>query len=196
MTDAAQTPASTSRWWVAAFLIGTFGTGGLKATGILTGPVSTALFLASFLLIIPMARANQKDMAARGCGSAAMARYNRRFLVASLSYVALFFAAMWIARTTEPVVAVRVILALVAALPIMFMIRAMALLLKEEQDEYLRSRHIQQSLVATGLLLTAATLYGFLNAFDVAPRLDAWVAFPVWAVGLGLGRLFQGGEAC
>jgi len=72
----------------------------------------------------------------------------------------------------------------------------MALLLKEEQDEYLRSRHIQQSLVATGLLLTVATLYGFLNAFDVAPRIDAWVAFPVWAVGLGLGRLFQGGEAC
>ena len=196
MTGVAQTPASTSRWWVAAFLIGTFGTGALKAAAILTGPVSTALFLASFLLIIPMVRANQREMAARGCQSAAMTRYTRRFMVASLSYVALFFAAMWIARTTEPVLAARIVLALIAALPVMFMIRAMALLLKEEQDEYLRSRHIQQSLVATGVLLTAATLYGFLNAFDVAPRIDAWAAFPVWAVGLGLGRLFQKDQSC
>ena len=187
---------NASGWWIAAFLIGTFGTGALKATGILTGPVSTMLFLASFLLIIPMVRANQKAMAARGCQSDAMARYQRRFMVASLSYVALLFASIWIAKTTEPGIAVRVLLAMVAALPVMAMIRAMALLLKEEDDEYLRSRHIQQSLVATGFLLTVSTLYGFLNTFDVAPRVDAWAAFPLWAIGLGLGRLFKGDAAC
>ena len=196
MNDRAQDSPATARWWVAAFLIATFGTGALKAAGILSGPLSTALFLASFLLIIPMARAQQKAAAARGCQSPAMARYTRRFLVASLAYVALFFGAMWIARTTEPEVAVRIVLALLAALPVFFMIRARALLLKEEEDEYLRARHVEQSLVATGILLTAATLYGFLNAFDVAPRIDAWAAFPVWAVGLGIGRLFQRDEAC
>jgi hypothetical protein len=72
----------------------------------------------------------------------------------------------------------------------------MALLLGEEQDEYLRSRMVEQSLIATGFLLTVATLYGFLNAFDVAPRVDAWAAFPLWAVGLGVARLFQGDRAC
>jgi hypothetical protein len=76
------------------------------------------------------------------------------------------------------------------------MIRAMALLLKEERDEYLRQRFVEQSLVATGLLLTVATLYGFLNAFDVAPRIDAWAAFPVWAIGLGLGRLVRRDGGC
>lgn len=195
MTDSAVSVPS-SRWWVVAFLVATFGIGALKVAGILTGPVSTVLFLASFLLIIPMVRANQKAMAARGIRSAAMERYNRRFMVASLGYVALFFAAMWTARVTDPGVAFRVMLAMVAALPVMFMIRAMALLLKEEDDEYLRSRLVEQSLIATGVLLTTATLYGFLNAFDVAPRLDAWVAFPVWAVGLGVARLFQGDAAC
>jgi hypothetical protein len=103
---------------------------------------------------------------------------------------------MWIARTANPALAVRVILAMIAALPVIFMIRAMALLLKEEQDEYLRARHVEQSLIATGILLTVATLYGFLNAFDVAPRIDAWAAFPVWAVGLGLARFFQKDAAC
>jgi hypothetical protein len=117
-------------------------------------------------------------------------------MVASLAYVALLFASLWIARATDPGLAIRVILAMVAALPVMFMIRAMALLLKEEQDEYLRSRLVTQSLIATGFLLTVATLYGFLNTFDVAPRVDAWAAFPLWAVGLGIGRLVQGDPAC
>ena len=194
MTDVAS--SKSSGWWVAAFLIGTFGTGALKAAGILTGPVSTVLFLASFLLIIPMVRANQRAMAARGITSSAMTRYSRRFMVASLAYVALLFASLWIARATDPGLALRVILAMVAALPVMFMIRAMALLLKEEQDEYLRSRLVSQSLVATGFLLTVATLYGFLNTFDVAPRVDAWAAFPLWAIGLGIGRLVQVDPAC
>ncbi|QNN64752.1 hypothetical protein H9L12_10895 [Sphingomonas rhizophila] len=194
MTDVAS--SKSSGWWVAAFLIGTFGTGALKAADILTGPVSTVLFLASFLLIIPMVRANQRAMAARGITSSAMTRYSRRFMVASLAYVALLFASLWIARATDPGLALRVILAMVAALPVMFMIRAMALLLKEEQDEYLRSRLVSQSLVATGFLLTVATLYGFLNTFDVAPRVDAWAAFPLWAIGLGIGRLVQGDPAC
>jgi hypothetical protein len=186
----------SSRLWVVAFLAATFGTAILKVTGILTGPFSTALFLASFLLIIPMARAQQRAMTLRGEGSPAMVRYGRRFMVASLTYVAAFFIAMWVARTYAPATAVRVMLAFTAALPVMFMIRAMALLLREEKDEYLRSRLVDQSLVATGFMLTVATLYGFLNAFDVAPRVDAWAAFPLWAVGLGLGRLVQKDRAC
>lgn len=196
MTDTPSPAVTASRWWVAAFLVATFGIGALKATGVLTGAISTVLFLASFLLIIPMVRANQKAMAARGIKSEAMTRYSRRFAIASLAYVALFFGAMWTARMTDPGLAVRIVLAMVAALPVIFMIRAMALLLKEEDDEYLRSRLVEQSLIATGVLLTVATLYGFLNAFDVAPRLDAWVAFPLWAVGLGVARLFQGDSAC
>ena len=195
MTDVART-SNSSRWWVVAFLVATFGTAALKVTGILTGPLSTVLFLASFLLIIPMARAQHRAMAARGETSPAASRYARRFMVASLAYVALFFAAMWIARAYEPAVAIRVMLAFTAALPVMFMIRAMALLLREEDDEYLRSRLVEQSLIATGFMLTIATLYGFLNAFDVAPRVDAWAAFPLWAVGLAIGRLFQGDRAC
>jgi hypothetical protein len=112
-------------------------------------------------------------------------------MFAGLSYVVLLFAGMAIARYYAPPVAARVLLAIAVAVPVLFMIRAMALLLKEETDEYLRMRIVNQSLVATGFMLTIATLYGFLNAFDVAPRVDAWAAFPLWAVGLGIGRLFQ-----
>ncbi|MEQ7873676.1 hypothetical protein ABDK56_06675 [Sphingomonas sp. ASV193] len=185
-----------ARWWAAAFVAATFGTAALKLAHVLTGPWSTALFLASFLLIIPMTREGQRALAVCGAASPAQVRYTRRFLIASLSYVALFFAAMSIARTFDPPLIARVLLALVAAVPVMGMIRAMALLLKEEDDEYLRARHVEQSLIATGFLLVLATLYGFLNAFDVAPRIDAWAAFPVWAIGLGVARLVRREPSC
>jgi hypothetical protein len=72
----------------------------------------------------------------------------------------------------------------------------MALLIKEERDEYLRMRIVEQTLIATGFLLAAATIYGFLTAFDLVPRVDAYLAVPVWAVGLGIGRLLQREPSC
>lgn len=190
MTSTLSTKAS-ARGWIAAYLVATFGTASLFKAGIVPGWPGVALFAASFLLLIPLVRSTQRAQAEAGCNSVAMQTYTRRVLAAGGSYVVLLFAGMAVARVYSPPIAARVLLALAVAIPVLFMIRAMALLLKEENDEYLRMRIVKQSLVATGFLLTIATLYGFLNAFDVAPRVDAWAAFPLWAVGLGIGRLFQ-----
>ena len=184
-------PKASARLWVVAYLAGIFGTAALYKTGIVPGWTGVALFAASFLLLIPMTRSVQRAQASAGCSSIATRTYTRRVMFAGLSYVVLLFAGMAVARYYAPPVAARVLLAIAVAVPVLFMIRAMALLLKEETDEYLRMRIVNQSLVATGFMLTIATLYGFLNAFDVAPRVDAWAAFPLWAVGLGIGRLFQ-----
>jgi hypothetical protein len=185
-----------ARWWTAAFLVATFGSAALVAAGVLHGWFGRGLFVASFLLLWPMTRAVNEAQAACGAGSPASRAYGRRMLVASFAYILLFLGGMSVVRATDPSVAIRVAFALLAALPVIGMIRAMALLLKEERDEYLRQRFVEQSLVGTGLLLTVATLYGFLNAFDVAPRIDAWAAFPVWAIGLGLGRLVRRDGGC
>jgi hypothetical protein len=125
-----------------------------------------------------------------------MHRYNRRVLIAATSYIVVLFTGMGIVRYLDPPTVVRVILAIAAALPVLFIIRAMALLRREETDEYLRMRLVEQSLIATGILLTVATLYGFLNAFDLAPRVDAWAAVPLWALGLGIGRIFRREPLC
>ena len=189
-------PRSNTRLWIGAYLAATFGTAILAKTGIVPGWPGMALFAASFLLLIPLARSVQRAQAVTGCTSAAMRAYTRRVLIAAFSYVILLLAGMAVARTYAPPIAARVVMALAVAVPVLFMIRAMALLLREETDEYLRMRVVNQSLVATGFLLTIATLYGFLNAFDVAPRVDAWAAVPLWAIGLGVGRLFQRDGAC
>ena len=189
-------PRTTVRLWVVAYLVATFGSGALLKTGVVPGWPGIALFLASFLLLFPLVRSVEHAQAACGFTSSAMRTYNRRVLFAGITYVVVLFAGMGIARYYDPPALVRVILAIAAALPVLFIIRAMAILLHEETDEYLRMRLVEQSLVATGVLLTVATLYGFLNAFDLAPRIDAWAAVPLWAVGLGVGRLFRGEPSC
>jgi hypothetical protein len=189
-------PRATVRLWLSAYLIATFGTALLMKQGIIPGWPGIALFIASFLLLVPLVRSVERAQAACGFTSKAMRVYNRRVLVAGLTYVVVLFGSMGIARYFDPPALVRVVLAIAAALPVLFIIRAMALLLREETDEYLRTRLVEQSLIATGILLVVATLYGFLNAFDLAPRVDAWAAVPLWAVGLGIGRFFQKDRSC
>jgi len=195
MTDQVS-PRTSVRLWLGAYLIATFGTGALMRAGILSGWPGIALFLASFLLLFPLVRSVERAQTACGFTSKAMRTYNRRVLVAAMTYVVVLFGSMGIARYFEPPALVRILLAIAAALPVLFIIRAMALLLREETDEYLRTRLVEQSLVATGFLLTVATLYGFLNAFDLAPRIDAWAVVPLWAVGLGIGRIFRREPSC
>ncbi|MEO6359738.1 MAG: hypothetical protein ABIO43_04075 [Sphingomicrobium sp.] len=187
---------NAARIWIGAYLIATFGSGVLAKTGVIPGWPGLALFLSSFLLLFPLVRATERAQDACGVSSKALRRYNRRVLVASMIYVVALFSGIGVVRYLDPPTIVRAILALAVALPIIFIIRAMALLLKEETDEYLRMRLVEQSLIATGFVLTVATLYGFLNTFDLAPRVDAWVVVPLWALGLGLGRLFRRDPSC
>ena len=195
MNDVTRARAN-SRLWVGAYLIATFGSAGLLKSGIVTGWPGLALFAASFLLLIPLVRSVERAQQACGVNSAAMRTYNRSMIAASITYVALLLASVGVASRFAPAVPLRVLLAILPALPVLFMIRAMALLIKEERDEYLRMRIVEQVLIATGFLLAVTTLYGFLSAFDLAPKLDAFLTVPVWAVGLGVGRAFQRDASC
>ncbi len=192
--DAFTSPRANSRLWLGTYLVAAFGTGALFRAGIVPGWPGVALFAASFLLLVPLVRSVERAQAASGCASVAMRSYNRRMMLASLAYVGLLLLGVAVASYYAPPAPVRILLAIAVALPILLMIRAMALLLREERDEYLRMRIVEQSLIATGFLLVACSLYGFLNVFDLAPRLDAYLVVPVWAVGLGIGRLFQRGR--
>lgn len=187
---------ANSRLWIGAYFVATFGSAALVKTGVIPGWPGIALFMASFLLLIPLTRSAERARATCGMSSNAMRAYNGRMVAASIAYVVLLLGGVAIAKYYSPPAAVRVLLAMMVAAPILFMVRAMALLITEEKDEYLRMRIVQRSLIATGFLLTVLTLYGFLNVFDLAPKLDAYLAVPVWAVGLGLGRLVHRDGAC
>ena len=53
--------------------------------------------------------------------------------------------------------------------------------------QLVRSRFVQQALIATGLTLSICTAWGFLENFGVAPHIYAYYAAILWFAGLGLG---------
>ena len=128
--------------------------------------------------------------------SKAIGRYNRRVIALSLIYAAALVFAVYCFKHQLLSGPLAWIAGILPALPIIGILVVIGRYLAEETDEYLRMRIVEQVLIATGFLLAATTLYGFLNAFDLAPRMDAYLAVPLWAVGLGIGRLLRKDPSC
>jgi len=111
--------------------------------------------------------------------SDAARRYSRRLLVALTLYCATFFAAL--AASEHATGALAYALAIAPALPLLASIAIMGFYIHEENDELQRLIFIESALWATGLLLAIATTWGFLETFHLAPHVESWAAFPLWA---------------
>jgi hypothetical protein len=175
--------------WSIAFVAGMGLAGGIINSVELGFAGSLAVAMVPMLMLIPLVRSAERAQAASGCATPAMRRYNWRFLVMSFGYVLTLFAALGTTRHMTIEGPLLWVLALLPTIPIMGMIWTIARLLVEETDEYQRMRMVRASLIATGVLLVAATLWGFLEMFGLVPHVENWAAFPIWAIGLGIGQL-------
>lgn len=118
-------------------------------------------------------------------------RYARRMAATSIAYAgAIFGAALLIGEASAPS-AVSIGLALVPGIAIVAMIWAIGRLLVELDDEYLRLLEVRKFIVATGVLLALASVWGLLEFFTTVPRVPVFFAFPVWCAGLGVGALYN-----
>ncbi len=77
--------------------------------------------------------------------------------------------------------------AVLPALPIIGIFTAMGRYLVEEQDEFVRVLMVRQTLWASGFALSVATVWGFLENFELVPHVDAYYIAVLWFGGLGLG---------
>jgi len=134
-----------------------------------------------------LARFGQRAM--KMTPSVAARRYRRRFLIAMGIYVVALAAAIEAYQRLHPAGALAYGLAILPALPLIAAILTMGLYLREETDEFERAVQSEAALWATGGLLTAASVWGFLEMFGLVPHLDSWVAFPAWAVFLAPGQV-------
>jgi len=122
---------------------------------------------------------------------AAYRRYLRRFLPATGLYVLAIALASWLIPDDAHASVLTVGIALLPGLAIVGMIWAMARLLIELDDEYLRMLEVRKALVATGLVLALASVWGLLELFTDVPRLPIFWIFPLWCGGLAVGQLFN-----
>jgi hypothetical protein len=191
--DTAETSNGPAFWlWPTAFVISMFGAGTFARLIDLSAFWSMAIMIPPMLLLFPMVKAAQKrQQTVCGNVSPAIIAYNRRMLVWSFTYMAALFGAITTFHQLKPTGPILWFIAIIPALPIIYFVWAMGRYLVEETDEYIRMQQVKAALFATSLLLVLATFWGFLETFGVAPHLPGWWAIPVWAVGLGLGSLYN-----
>jgi hypothetical protein len=199
--DEDQTPKLGPRFWVvwwvglavlaAAFAIGLsmLAPRMLSPWGAVAGGLCVIAFTLAFIgwSFVPM-RTLQK----RGHGERmrpATRRYMRRFLPAMLGYVVVLLGSLYYANTAHPSGIVAWLVALAPTVPVLLAIRAIALVLIEEDDEYLRERLYRTFALATTWTLAACTVWGFLDTFELVPHVALWAVFPLWASCIGPAQL-------
>ena len=104
----------------------------------------------------------------------AMRRYTRRVLWLSLLYALFLLGAVYAFKHH-----------LLAGPPAYVV--AIGLYLTEEQDEYVRMLMVRQTLWASGFALSLATIWGFLESFELVGHVESFYVAVLWFGGLGVG---------
>jgi hypothetical protein len=115
--------------------------------------------------------------------------YQRRMALAAVIYVAAIFAAASTLHHRAPPSGGAIAVALVPGLAVLFMIYAIARMLIDLDDEFLRLLEVRKALVATALTLAVCSVWGLLEIFTAVPPLPVFWVFPGWAIGLFAGAL-------
>ena len=121
--------------------------------------------------------------------SEAQRRYLKRTIAVTLFYLATVAAASFLIDKDGPVTALTIILAVLPGVAIVGIFWAIGRLMVEEQDEFIRMLIVRQSLIATALALSAASIWGFLEAYGVATHIDSYWVAVLWFFGLGVGAV-------
>lgn len=190
--SAAATPAQKPVvLWFAAFAIAAIAMPLVVMFSGLDDRLVASLLIASPLVLMVKGAMNAIHNAktSRTANGAPNARYIKRLLAITALYIASLAAALTLTGKGEPVTALTIALALLPGISVAAYFWAIARLIVEIEDEFQKTLLVRQSLVATGLTMAAASIYGFLENFGVAPHLDAFWWPIVWFAGLAVGAV-------
>jgi hypothetical protein len=115
--------------------------------------------------------------------------YIQRCIPISLVYVAAVVLASSVIDKAAPVTPLNYVLAALPACAILGWIWAIGRLIIELEDEYLRMLEVRKMMVATAFLLSITTLWGFLEIYAAVAKLEIFLAFPIWCIGLIVGQI-------
>ena len=124
-------------------------------------------------------------------GSPARRRYTRSVIMLSVAYMLILFGVVAFFNNGERSGLSALAAAILPALPIVGIFFAIGRFMVDERDEYQRMKLVRQALIATGITLTLATVWGFLENFGQVPHVDAYWAAVIWFGGLGVGGLVK-----
>src|SRR6266550_2564112 len=121
--------------------------------------------------------------------TSAWKRYNWRIIWLSLLYAAFLMPAVYGFKHKLIGGGFAYVAAILPALPIIGIFFAIGRYLVEEQDEYVRMLMVRQTLWASGFALSCATVWGFLENFDLVGHVDGYWIVVVWYFGQSIGSI-------
>ena len=121
--------------------------------------------------------------------SPATRRYNRRVIILSFAYAVTLLGVVYAFKHHLIGGPSSYVAAILPALAIIGIFVAIGRYLVEERDEYLRMLMIRQTLWASGFSLSVATIWGFLESFELVHPVASYAVAILWFGGLGLGAL-------
>jgi hypothetical protein len=119
-----------------------------------------------------------------------MKRYRRRLAVAMVSYSLILIGSLSLLRAAKLAGPLLWIVAAAPAFPILGVLVAMGLYLKEEPDEFERAVHVEAMLWGLGAVLGVSTVWGFLSNAGVVPAPPLFLVFPLFCLAWGFSQPF------
>jgi hypothetical protein len=195
MTDNSPSKAhGKSPWFFAGLMFAAYGVvAALATTGAIEGPAIYILIIAPFGLVFPMLNAANRRIDSGGAAcfgkGQAQRRYKKRVAISTSLYLIAIGLMTFVNKESDPSIAIRALLAVLPGLAIIGMFWAMGRLIVEEQDEFMRMLVVRQTLIATGLAMSAASVWGFFESADLVIHADAYWWAVVWFFGIGVGAV-------
>jgi hypothetical protein len=121
----------------------------------------------------------------------AMKRYNWRMIWMSLAYAVFLIGAVYGFKHHLLTGFAAYVAAVLPALPVIGIFGTMGRYLVEEPDEYVRMLMVRQTLWACGFALSVATIWGFLESFDLVDHVASYNIVIIWFVGLAVGAVMN-----
>lgn len=121
--------------------------------------------------------------------SLARRRYLQRLAVFIAIYVVSLIGAKTLFEAYPMTGAPAWMLALVPGLAVVGYIYAIGMYVIEQRDEFVRMLMVRQMLIAMGLTLSVASVWGFLENFGLVGHVEAYWIVVIWSFGLAMGSI-------
>ena len=110
----------------------------------------------------------------------------KRIAPAIAFHICILLLAQWLVDHYHPAGSLALLLAILATIPVLFVLLSIGLYLKEETDEFERSVVVQSQLLAIAATLAITTFWGILQLFHIAPALPPFRVGAIYWICAGL----------
>ena len=112
-----------------------------------------------------------------------------RTAIVTAIYVAGLFAAKYLIADVGVSRPLAIGVAMVPGLAVVGFFYSTGKMIVETEDEFMRMLAVRQQLIAAGFAMSAASVWGVLEMFDLVPHVEAFYIMVLWAVGVFVGQV-------